>query len=332
MIIFARRLAFLASLLAVCATAFAQSTPPVDPAQILKELEQIQKDRSNQFKSGLNSHIQSLSAAAASKQAAITAYEDATQAVEYEGKPKDGSEFASWREKNKELLLDDSFRTALQLHLQYIVLSLKRLDGQKTEEAIPSLLDYVARLGQLLSDCNKQDKGKNDVQAKNEKFRPKDKQGDKGKGTVGQVRDFLNKGLSASVFVRWYRLEGHVANLKDWEPNSGNIEGIVDKTLMPYMREKKDARLITLWDERIARAQESAQKSDLAIDADKYQNQTLPSLMWSRAQDRVVLGQRSAAMGEMLNIIRSYQSHPDFDKWIKDLTSLAKGESADGGN
>lgn len=301
----------------------------MDPQQILKELEQIQKARTGQFKSGLHQQIDALTAAAATKQAAVNLYEDAIQAVEHEGKPKDGADFAAWREKNKEMLLDDDFRNALQLHLRYLALSLRRLDGEKVEELMPTLLEYTQHLAAVNTDLIKREKPRNEVQERNEKTRAKDKQGDKiNKAVLNTGRDIFNKPLSNSVFVRWYRLEGHLGALKDWEMSSGNIEGIMDKVILPFMREKKDARLIGLWDDRIARAEELAKKSDLAIDLDKFQNQTLPGLLWRKAQDRLLLGQRGVALTEMFNVVKSYQSHADFDKWAKELTGLLKGEGS----
>ncbi|PAW79810.1 MAG: hypothetical protein B9S32_00340 [Verrucomicrobia bacterium Tous-C9LFEB] len=310
-------------------TARGQNAPTMEPQQILKELELIQKNRSGQFKSGLRQQIDALTAASATKQAAVALYEDAIQAVEHEGKPKDGAEFATWREKNKEMLLDDDFRTALQLHLRYLVLSLKRLDGDKVEDLMPSLLEYTGQLSTNISDLIKREKARNDVQERNEKYRPKDKQGEKiNKAVLSTGRDILNKPMSGSVFVRWYRLEGHIGAIKDWEQSSGNIEGIVDKMLMPYMREKKDVRLLELWDDRMARAEELARKSDLAIDLDKYQNQTLPTLLWKKAEDRLLLGQRAVALTDMFNVVKGYQSHPDFEKWSKQLFGLLKSDGA----
>lgn len=310
-------------------TVRAQTNQTMEPAQILKELEILQKTRSGQFKTGLHQQIDALTAAATTKQAAVALYEDAIQAVEHEGKPKDGSDFANWREKNKEMLLDDDFRTALQLHLRYLALSLRRLDGEKVEELMPALIEYTNQLGANISDLIKREKARNDVQERNEKTRPKDKQGEKvNKAVLSTGRDLLNKPMSGSVFVRWYRLEGHISSIKDWEQSSGNIEGIVDKVIMPYMRDKKDVRLLGLWDDRMGRADELARKSDLAIDLDKYQTQTLPTLLWKKAEDRLLLGQRGVALTEMFNIIKSYQSHPDFEKWTKQLLGLLKAEGA----
>lgn len=300
----------------------------VDIQQLLRELEQIRSSRANALKTGLRDQIESLSAAAASKPAAVQAYAKAVQAVEYEGKRKDAAEFGLWRDSNQEVLVDDTFCTALQLHLQYVVMSLKRMQGQKTEEVMPTLLDYVNRLSVHLSDLSKREKPKNDVQLRNEGARPKDKQGDKiNKDVAAAVHDLMKNALPESVFVRWYGLDGYVANIEKWEQNSSNIEGIVDKTIMPYMREKKDPQLLDQWDARIARAEEKAKKTTLAIDLDKFQNQTLPSLMWSRAEDRILIGQRNAAILDMFNMVKTYQSHPDFEAWATELIALLKGEN-----
>lgn len=299
----------------------------MDPQEILKELEKIQSTRAGEFKSGIRQQIEALTTAAESKQAAVALYEDAVQAVEYEGKPKDSSEFALWREKYKDMLIDDDFRIPLQLHLQYLVMTLKRLDGVKNEELMPALLDYTTQLAAAQSELLKREKPRNDVQIRAEKARPKEKQGDKvGKNVLDKGRGLMGGTLASSVFSRWYRIDGHVAQLKDWEQSSGNIEGIVDKVIMPYMRDKKDERLLTLWDERIARAEELARQTDLAIDLEKFQTQTLPGLMWKRAEDRLVLGQKNGAILDMFSIIKGYTAHADFEKWTKELVGIIKGK------
>lgn len=294
------------------------NTQPLDTQQILKELEQIQKNRSGQFKSGLHQQLDALTAAAASPQAAVKLYEEAEQSVEFEGKPKDSSDFTGWRDKNKDMLADEDFRAALQLHLRYLALSLRRLDGEKVEDLMPALLEYVNQLSTI-----------DTAMTRREKPKGKPKAGDKvDRDIIKAGREIFTKPLSNSVFVRWYRLDGHLGGLKDWEQSSGNIDGIMDKTIMPYMRDKKDARLMGLWEQRIGWAEEAAKKSDLAIDVDKFQTQTLPTLLWRKAQDRLVLGQRAMGLTEMLNIIKTYLSHPDFDKWTKELSGLLQAEAA----
>ena len=45
-------------------------------------------------------------------------------------------------------------------------------------------------------------------------------------------------------------------------------------------------------------------------------------MMWSRAQDMLLIGLRNRAITEMFNIIKAYPQHQDAANWIKQLEQV----------
>src|SRR5207248_4305904 len=99
----------------------------------------------------------------------------------------------------------------------------------------------------------------------------------------------------------------------------GAINGIYDKTILPEMRLRKDPRLINYWDERIAQEAGAASRSGLTFNADKFNGIQRPRLLWKRAQDMIVIGQKNRAIAEMFALIKGNPSHPDVAEWASQL-------------
>ena len=47
-----------------------------------------------------------------------------------------------------------------------------------------------------------------------------------------------------------------------------------------------------------------------------------PSMLWSRAQDQLLIGQRNRALTEMFNLIKAFPQHPDVSTWIAQMEGL----------
>ena len=44
-----------------------------------------------------------------------------------------------------------------------------------------------------------------------------------------------------------------------------------------------------------------------------------PTMLWSRCQDLLLLGQRNRAVTEMFNLIKAFPQHPEAASWISQL-------------
>jgi hypothetical protein len=307
-------------LLAISGQAQVKDDPELNLRRVIEDLQAIREQREEQFRDGLRKRIQEIASHAGSPVAVVDYYEDAIRATEFEGRPKDSTEYDQWRDKRKEVHLDATFKQALMLHIEYLVLTLDRVNGRTLEESITALTSYYNRLGQLRIEIDKMDAFRTDAQKRHDDRRASEIKG-KGRDVIksGDVRKIIDVNLDNSPFVKWHRLGGYLAQVKDWEMNSGNLDGMLDKSIMPYLREKKDPSLLLYWDERIARGQVQAEKSKLAADIDKFNTETKPRLLWSKAQDTLLLGMKNRAANEMLLVITTHPSHPNFDQWSATL-------------
>jgi hypothetical protein len=127
------------------------------------------------------------------------------------------------------------------------------------------------------------------------------------------------------VVARWLKIDENLSEVAPkkgqaagagWESTAGNVEGIFGQIILPELREQKDPRLLEYWDARLKREAESASRSKLAFDVDKFNTIARPRIVWLRAQDLKVLGQRNRAINEMVSLIKSYPTHPDAATWI----------------
>ncbi len=288
-----------AALLAVRVAA--QDGPPVNIEQLLRELQQLRAQRTEQFAAGLQRAIREFSAASGSPSSAVSFYEEATRAVQFEGARGDSSQFRDWKDTQKDLLSDKAFGEAVRLHLRWAVLTLRRAAGENVEDLIPEVERHIGDLEDYLEKA----------------------------GNMGRAaRDILNSPVPQSVFGTWYQLADHLAGVKGWPMAGGNPDNLEDSLLFSHYRQAKDARLLALWDDRIDRAKARATRSGLAVDAEKFKSQTLPSLEWSRAGDLAHLGRKNAALAEMIRIVRAHPGHPAWEGWLGQLETSLKEAAA----
>ena len=78
----------------------------------------------------------------------------------------------------------------------------------------------------------------------------------------------------------------------------------------------KDPRLLEYWDLKIKLETEKANDKKLDVEQRDWQQIRRPSLLWSRTQDLVVLGQKNRAVSEMLAILKANPQHPNASNWI----------------
>jgi hypothetical protein len=131
----------------------------------------------------------------------------------------------------------------------------------------------------------------------------------------------INKPLAGSPVVQWLKL-GDYVNVQGWEQSPGDVNGIFEKIVLPELRTQKDPRVLEYWDMRMKREADAASKTHLSFEVDKYNTVRRPALLWKRAAELVLLGQKNKAMSDMLGIIKAHPTHPEAATWLAELERL----------
>ena len=273
------------------------SASPVDAAAVLAALKDIKGKQSQVVAREKGQVLDSIRGAMADP---VKAYEQATMAVEFQGKGgNDATRLVEWRKQNGDLLRDKTFAYALRLQLAYLSLTWQRCMGAKTKDQLPALYDYT-----------------NQVTANYD--------------TISLLK-IADRSINDLVFVTYFQIGPFISGLPDWETQPFNVDGIFQKTILPELRLEKDPRLLAYWDNKI---QTEAMHTDLksnGLAINKFNMIRRPTLLWSRAEDELVLGDQGRAVADMLALLKAHPDHPDFDKWAARLTEVVtppKGDEA----
>lgn len=275
--------------LAFGSVALAQDAQPVDSRTLLGKLKEIQEKHDTASKALFSKVLQDFTTAAGSNTSAIRFYEAAIYNTMFVGQNREQTQFQEWKKKEADKLKSDEMQTAARLHLKYLALTMQRANGMKTPQLIPLLINYT-----------------NEVV---------------GAGDLTN-QELMKKGVTDSLFVRWYGIGKMFNNLKEWEASPGNVDGIYQKTILPQFRRDKDPRILSYWDGKIEREAQHANSSKAAFNTDRFNGVKKPSLYWSRAQDELAIGQRNRAINDMFSLIKNYPDHPDIAEWIKSLQEI----------
>jgi len=141
-------------------------------------------------------------------------------------------------------------------------------------------------------------------------------------GQGGVDREIIDTGIDGNVFSTWYVLGDQFGGLQDWEMTPANLDGIAEKFLLPIMRKTHDRRLVQYWDDKITWETNEASKSTTPFAVNNFNQTHLPKLLWSRAEDMIIVGYRDPGLTEMYRIIKQYSDHPDAGGWIGELKGL----------
>jgi len=289
----------------------AQDAPPVDVAGILNSLKVIQKQQSTDSKAGKLKIAQELIATSRDTNAAITYYEEAIRATKFEGESRESIQFQEWKKGETDRMKSKPFRDALCLHLFYLGLTMERSAGIEVKDLLADLISYTQQV-MLLEDTPAAPS-----------FVPAGRPGGKKQGESGSETDeWLKQSLPSSVFVKWLLLSDYVSAVENWELAPGNVDGIYSKTILPEFRRTKNPQLTQYWDMRIARESSIAASTGKNFDTDKFNQITMPDLLWSRAQELLVLDQKNRAIMDMVKNIKSYPTHPNVPQWISQVQQI----------
>ena len=329
-----RVLALSAAALLLAGPAFAQTgdTAPLDPRLLLEALKGLREQNESAIKSRRVSAYQRVAAAAASPESAVAFWKEAVKAAQFEGAENEGTQIRGWREGEGEALNDRLCANAARLHLNWLAINLQHAAGVETKSLLPKVLEHVAA-----------------VQAQNQAFEhfvdTLDKAKDRGTNSPGAKRSvqedavvkrvheqILKASISNTSVSRWLVL-GDVLGEKRksagaWEQVAGNVDGIYNTVILPEYRASKDPRLLEYWDMVLRREGERAAERKLDVEQREWTQVKRPALLWSRAQDVLLIGQRNRAISEMFNLVKTYPQHPEATAWIGQLESLVAPAAA----
>jgi hypothetical protein len=329
------------SLLTVAAAALlglpaasAEDAPPVDSSQLLQLLKTMKDSQLQQMKSLRQKAHQEAVAAAANPARAADLWEQAVQATRFDS----GTQFREWKEKEGDALREKEIQDAFRLHFNWLALTLQKMGGATNRELLPAVIQHTkeAAAHQVMmenfEESAKHDKelaasGKHGAGAKDRK------NNDDAIRTLN--RQLMSESVSASVVAKWFKLDesiGDVAPKKGqgsgWESAAGNVDGMFEQIILPELREQKDPRVLEYWDVKIRREAEAASRSKRAFDSERFNLIARPKLLWSRARDEKAIGQPNRAVRDMMDLIKTYPTHPDAPEWITAVEQELAPQSA----
>ena len=264
---------------------------PVDSAAVLAALKDLRAKQQQAMKSTKAQVLANLNAAAADNTSAGKAYEQAVMTVEFQGQGADGSKIAEWRKRNADMLRNRDFLIAARLQLVYLGLTWQRSAGAKAADLLPALYEYVTQ-----------------VESVREEIEP--------------FANQLKRSLPESVFTAYYQVGPYINGVPNWEMGQFNTEGIFQKTILPELRRLKDRRVLDYWDKCLQTEAARADRVQNSLAANRFNRIRKPALLWNRAEDVLLLGDKPHAVNEMLAIIKTYSDHPDFEKWAARLEAI----------
>jgi len=281
-------------------TALAQSSDfdSSKAAQILQELDQLETKQKEILRSSRMKAITILQGALHNSSSATRLYENAVEKLKFQGLKGEAQAFDDWKKKNANLLGSKEMENALRLHLRYLVLSLERGGTEKGEDFANPSLTYAVELENVLLE-----------QAKTGNLSP-------------EIKSLLERSIAESIFTKSMALSNWLPKDKDWEMKPGDFDGILEKNVRPFFRALKNPVLIQTWDMQMKFQAERITRGRLEHEADSYNSVTLPKVVFSRANDMLILGQNDQGCAQILQLIRTHAEHQDFPQWVSRVREI----------
>ena len=292
-----------------------QDAPPVDVSALLQALRGIKGQQVQQAKAAKQKALQQVQSSAASPGAAAASWEEAVRAAQFAGAAKEGSQYKEWREREGEALKEKEAANAAQLHFKWMALTLQRSIGTPIKEMLPQIVAYTKEVAadELAMDALEENIKRDREIANSNKHGKERKTNDE---AVKKMHDQILKApVNGSVAAQVLKITD-LMNVDKWEMNAGSVDGIYSHIILPELRALRDPRLLEYWDMKLKHDADAATRTKLAFETEKYNLIRRPELLWSRALDLIVLGQRNRGLGEMFNLVKTYPNHPNADDWV----------------
>ena len=325
---------------ALTAPTYAQLTdaPPVDMKQVLQGLKQFKEQNDTSIKKRRDGAYQQIVGAASSNERAAALWTSAVMAVQFAGVDHESAAAKEWLKGDGEGLKTKEGANAARLHLIWLGLTIQYSAGAETKQLLQSVIDFTKQVeadelaaGRLAEQIEKakgvKRTGPNKALSEEthaKKIHDSILRTPVSNSPVAQSMQIAD--LLGDAGKRKKRAED--APPASWEPVPGNVNGIYTAIILPEFRASKDPRLMDYWDMMIRKNQESLYAGMPAFDERQKVQVERPMMMWSRAQDMLLIGLRNRAITEMFNIIKAYPQHPDVANWIAELEQAAAPAAA----
>ena len=325
-----------AALLSHHALAQVMDAPPMDPRQLLEALKQLREQNESGIKNRRASAYQQVVSAAGSPERAVAFWKEAVKAVQFEGAAKEGSKIADWRDGDGEALSDRLCANAVRLHLNWLAINLQHTAGAETKALLPKVVEHVHSVQAALLAAEQFAENLDKAKERGPSS-PGAKRSVNEDGIVKRVHDQLMRTpIGSSPVARWLQIGDLLGERKGkgngggggWEQVAGNVDGIYNSVILPEYRASKDPRLLEYWDMVLKRETDRAAQRKLDVEQRDWTQVKRPSILWNRAQDVLLLGQKNRALGEMFNLIKTFPQHPDAGNWLTHLEGLVAPQPA----
>lgn len=270
--------------------------PGFDPAAILRELDQLEQRHLSKLTADQQQIAKTLAGALANPRSLIDLYAETVFAAQFDGAKKATSEFRRWKNSQEDLFKSEPFQHALGLHVHYLYLTFLRACGEPEEKIHEQLLQHVARVWNAQNACALHNR---------------------------QTAELLDRPVTHGLLAKQLQIRQKLPGLdeedKRWEWLPANSDGMLEKTLLPYLRARKSPMLIQIWDKRIEQDAASVKKTGLHDRISRFTQQTLPGMQWQRARDLILLGKDAEGLSIMIAILRQHAALPGFLSYAAEL-------------
>ena len=293
-----------------------------DRAKALADLTALVSKNEKMTREVLSKAARDLAEAGQERTKAVQVYLESYRNVEF-GRTQDGdTRFGNWRLEEKEMISSLAFGESAQLQVRYVALVCREALGGKERPTAAEWLAYYQSLT----------KPENSTEVEEAVVAPPAGAQSKGKkksdASKKQSTGIFDQPAKQSPLVRDRQIGGFLVEVPAADVAAGNEAAVFKKVLRPRLLEEKNKELLRLWDQRITRMDEGVEKKVKTLGADDYKILKRPELLWERASDQEAIGEKEAAWGQKMEILRSCPYHPKLEEWVKELRGSLEGGSS----
>lgn len=307
------------SLLALPAVVAAESAPGAtqdisadEIRALIRQLKDMRAGVDAEERKSVEAARAALTAAVAGNSESLSLYTASMKLLDSERKNRRPGDFEGWKKANEEKLHDASFATALRYQYRYLKLAL---------DAYPDRGDRVSPaamvlLGEAIRDLPKCDK----------------------------YADVMKEDVFSSPVARRFGIEKRCP--EGWPKSLLDVEGHFRRFIQAAVK-TDPSKLQGLWDQRITleRALASARdqanrppvvtsgvfgkkapdpRQDAGRNAETFETERLPRLMWSMGEDLHKAGLRRRGFETMFVVLKRYPKHAAYQEWLDRISELAE--------
>jgi len=295
-------------------TSMAQDAPPIDASKLLESLQKLEQQNEEATEEGAESLENLFRKSAGNFGAARDLYYQCRRVLDFEGEGRESMKFREWEDKFEADMeksdREQEFAALLNLHLRYLVLSLRRARLQEDPEAVAALMPELKAFAEEIAASSTQYEGR-------------------GRGEVGRVfQELWERPISASPFLRAQNAGNFVGEIEAWEPVVSNYQGMFEKVLLPYWRKNRDTQAIAYWEMRLAILEQRLAEIELAVEKQRLAGIARPELHWNKAKEYTLIGQPNRGVLAMFEVVRANPNHPEFEDWVTEIRNLLQPKPA----